>query len=792
MKVLSKGMKFCPTPSEQDNTQLKTDLLEFCRRLRLNEKFFKEGTSDDSSKEEPIVKNKSNYNPPKSSNCQLEDVIDSLKKLPLDNKGNSSSNKRIKSNLSFNQQRAIDDLRKDDSIIIKEADKGGAVVIMNKTYYCEKIIEMLTDGDFYEVVDYQNDAKVEEMEKMSQDLFDDTMTLSQETTKSQKAQRDQLEKQITDFTWVQCDDIDCQKWRRLPVSECEDLGQKQWYCHMGTDPKYNSCGVPEEDHRAYDKLARKLGLNYVMSQLAEGTLVWAKMMGYCRWPALITKDPACSMSCEWDNRGEPQVYHVEYLGTKHSHGWIRADKLTRYGHKEEDNPQKRKCRTKQMALTMANNKIQRRKYHKVPVDLAIMEADDLLRLNEDQRLALCTFKLIKKLEEEKQTESQVKTDGRKRRSKKNPQQSCCQLCGGDTQVKKKPDRRYITERISVALQQADAVVPSCPTGLSHDTDNDTPSQSDKFHFENLEFKSTLVDKSKEEKFKIDVEIMTVSLQMYKRNEKAFDHDLRRFMDRNKVTVSRIPVWQRVPIGLFQLFLSVFERGGYKKVCLSRSWSAVYKELTELPVHVGHASAGGIAKKYYQRNLYPYELYVTGGDHQTALDNIRKNKNVKPNQASTTSIVPDSDRHSSDHTSVDDNEEGGLEDVLEEDVDLEGELEDVLEEDVDLEAMLTQLEAYSDMCQLEDDVDAAQKRLGIDITYHDDSSGSIFSPGVKLADTSSEFGFPFLPEEDAQMVPSQPSVDMDSDNPSQSDQILQELLVLDDEFQQLEKEMAGFL
>ncbi|XP_069110529.1 zinc finger CW-type PWWP domain protein 1-like isoform X2 [Argopecten irradians] len=615
--------------------------------------------------------------------------------------------------------------------------------------------------------------KVTEMEQMSQNLFDDIMTLSQETTPSQKEDREQLEKQINDFTWVQCDDVDCQKWRRLPVSESKDLSQKDWYCHMGTDPKYNSCAAPEEDHRAYDKLARKLGLNYVMSQLAEGTLVWAKMTGYCRWPALVKRDPACGMSCEWDSEGEPQVYHVEFLGTKHSHGWIKADKLTRYGHKEEENLQQRKCRTKQMALNKASIKIQRRKYNRVPVDLAIIEADKLLRISEEQRLTLCTFKFSKKVEDIKQTESQIKITDSRTRNKKDPKQSCCQLCGGGgTQNKKNQGKSFKKQKNHAAiLQQAYAVVPSSQNGPTDDTDNEIHSQSDKFQFENLKFKSTLVDKSKEEKFRIDVE-------MYKRNEKAFDHDLRRFMDRNKVTVRKIPVWQRVPIGLFQLFLSVFERGGFKKVCVSRSWSSVYKELTELPVHAGNASAGSIAKKYYQRNLYPYELYVTGGDYQTALNNIKNTtKDKKPSQASAASIVPESDGHSSDHLSVDDNENGIH-------------LEDDIEEDVDLEAMLTQLEAYSDICQLEDDVDAAQKRLGIDITFHDDSSGSFFSPGIKLADTASEFGLSLLPEEEAQMVPTQPS--MDSDNPSHSDQILQELLVLDDEFQQLEQEMADFL
>ena len=52
---------------------------------------------------------------------------------------------------------------------------------------------------------------------------------------------------------------------------------------MNPDPRLNCCAALEEDHASYDRMARKVGIKYVMSMLNEGTLVWAKMAGYCRF-----------------------------------------------------------------------------------------------------------------------------------------------------------------------------------------------------------------------------------------------------------------------------------------------------------------------------------------------------------------------------------------------------------------------------------------------------------------------------------------------------------------------------
>ena len=58
-------------------------------------------------------------------------------------------NKRSKDNLRKKQWKGIMNLKNDKDIIIKESDKGGLCVIMDKTFYYEKMMEKLKDDKTY-------------------------------------------------------------------------------------------------------------------------------------------------------------------------------------------------------------------------------------------------------------------------------------------------------------------------------------------------------------------------------------------------------------------------------------------------------------------------------------------------------------------------------------------------------------------------------------------------------------------------------------------------------------------
>ena len=154
IKLLSKGLKFTPTP-KKDMCEISADIQNFCTKLRKKE-FFEEN-SDASDTDESLAKNKSNFCPPRNRNITLDNYIDFLTKFPLE----ELQVKDIKrSNLTKEDQNALHELREDSEILIFEADKGGAVVVMDRTYYADKILEMLNDSQTYEEITANKDKVV--------------------------------------------------------------------------------------------------------------------------------------------------------------------------------------------------------------------------------------------------------------------------------------------------------------------------------------------------------------------------------------------------------------------------------------------------------------------------------------------------------------------------------------------------------------------------------------------------------------------------------------------------------
>ena len=140
INLLQLGLKFTPTPPKNPDELIK-DTKEFTRKLRLGEYFLDRDENNDGS----IVKNKSDFMPPRGRNLHLDKCIDHLHASSTAQINNNNS----KPNISHNQQQALKELQNNRNIIIKEADKGGAIVIMDRDYYEEKITEMLADMHIY-------------------------------------------------------------------------------------------------------------------------------------------------------------------------------------------------------------------------------------------------------------------------------------------------------------------------------------------------------------------------------------------------------------------------------------------------------------------------------------------------------------------------------------------------------------------------------------------------------------------------------------------------------------------
>ncbi|CAC5415569.1 unnamed protein product [Mytilus coruscus] len=149
--ILSKGLKFTPTPQKSNYTEIQDDISNFCRKLRLTEEFF-----DQDNEDESLVRNKSDYTPPRGINLTLDKYCEYITDFPYEN----IQHQRIKSNLKKTDWNIISDLQNNKNIVIKEADKGSAVFIMGTDYYKNLILNMLQDYTYYESVANYKQQKI--------------------------------------------------------------------------------------------------------------------------------------------------------------------------------------------------------------------------------------------------------------------------------------------------------------------------------------------------------------------------------------------------------------------------------------------------------------------------------------------------------------------------------------------------------------------------------------------------------------------------------------------------------
>ena len=91
-----------------------------------------------------LVIAKSSFHPPQNRNACLDKTINFLQEQTLQTSGNS------KSNLANAEWKDLLPLKNNSELIIKEADKGGCVVLMNKTHYKKMIFQHLNDASTYQ------------------------------------------------------------------------------------------------------------------------------------------------------------------------------------------------------------------------------------------------------------------------------------------------------------------------------------------------------------------------------------------------------------------------------------------------------------------------------------------------------------------------------------------------------------------------------------------------------------------------------------------------------------------
>ncbi|XP_069111655.1 LOW QUALITY PROTEIN: myb-like protein X [Argopecten irradians] len=138
-----------------------------------------------------------------------------------------------------------------------------------------------------------------------------------------------MEREIEETgTWVQCSNTTCQKWRFLgDINDPTEIDEK-WTCKMNTDATYNSCDKKEQD---YDES------EHFYNQISEGSIVWARMVGYPWWPAMVEIDPDTSYFEQYQKTMFPSNhYHVVYLDNKVSRAWVKASAILPFHRGGED------------------------------------------------------------------------------------------------------------------------------------------------------------------------------------------------------------------------------------------------------------------------------------------------------------------------------------------------------------------------------------------------------------------------------------------------------------------------
>ena len=153
LSVLSKGLNFVPISKKLDEFSVKQDLENFLRRVQLKVFFHdKEDDSNTSDKDicETLQAQKSKWTPPEGQFASLDFFINKCRHDI--NKLSFNRNTKF-SNLSSEERATLENLSKRKDIIVKAADKGGALVVWRADLYQKEALRQLSDTSFYAKVE---------------------------------------------------------------------------------------------------------------------------------------------------------------------------------------------------------------------------------------------------------------------------------------------------------------------------------------------------------------------------------------------------------------------------------------------------------------------------------------------------------------------------------------------------------------------------------------------------------------------------------------------------------------
>jgi len=160
LSLLNKGLTFNISSHKLHPNTLHNEISRFERTLQLHY-FFSDKNSNTQNR--PAFTSNPDWWPPKLS-PKITNFCQELKAIISTHKHTHKPN----NNLTYKERRALKELKQNKEIVIKHADKSAGIVILNRTDYETKILDMLNDTNTYTRTDIDDTTDVK---KQADEIF---------------------------------------------------------------------------------------------------------------------------------------------------------------------------------------------------------------------------------------------------------------------------------------------------------------------------------------------------------------------------------------------------------------------------------------------------------------------------------------------------------------------------------------------------------------------------------------------------------------------------------------------
>lgn len=174
ISILNKGLGFVPSHFKPNFQTINDDILRFERKLQLHFHFNKD-LDPDCKIIDPVIKKSLEGNSdwwPRVLNPHITHMCYKLKEFIF----KSSKEFHSANNLSKPEIQALHSLKSNENIIIKKADKGGGIVVLDKLSYRDQVNTLLADTQTYLLTNLDDTLPVKsEIDKLLYDLHLDNI-----------------------------------------------------------------------------------------------------------------------------------------------------------------------------------------------------------------------------------------------------------------------------------------------------------------------------------------------------------------------------------------------------------------------------------------------------------------------------------------------------------------------------------------------------------------------------------------------------------------------------------------